>query len=122
MQIIHGATVLFLAPAARKATAKQPRWNAYFGMIKTLDYYSNVQQRNGIDGANRRIAVGVHFQSGLRNSFWHIPGSNETHPGNPPDYGRCGDGDLSKNGAYTSLDLVAHEITRGVTAYAAVLI
>ena len=89
--------------------------DAFFGMEKTLDYYL-MRGRNGIDGANLKIAVGVHYQDHKNNSFWHVP-----NPNNPADkdYGRFGDGDLVSRGPLVSLDIVGHEVTHGVTGKSA---
>ena len=97
--------------------------DAHYGAAKTLDYYKNVQGRNGIDGnygpgttaaaANSAISLlvsRVHFGSGYNNAFWN--GSNMTY----------GDGDGTNFTPLTTIDICGHEMTHGVTERTAGLV
>ncbi len=97
--------------------------DAHYGAAETLDYYRNVQGRNGIDGnygpgtttaaansAVKLLVSRVHFGSGYNNAFWN--GSNMTY----------GDGDGSSFTPLTTLDICGHEMTHGVTERTAGLV
>ncbi|MCX6031190.1 MAG: M4 family metallopeptidase [Chloroflexi bacterium] len=89
---------------------------AYDGSGATYDLYWNVYQRNSIDGNGLRLDSTVHYQRGYDNAFWD---------GQQMVYGD-GDEDLPENqrlfNRFTiALDVIAHELTHGVTQYAAQL-
>ncbi len=91
--------------------------DAQFGAIKTLDYYSVIHGRNGIDGVGGpgtttsaatgvpMIVSRVHFGStgAYNNAFWF---------NNQMTYG---DGNGTTFSPLTSLDVAGHEMTHGVT-------
>jgi Zn-dependent metalloprotease len=70
------------------------------------DFYKTVFGRNSIDGAGITMASSVHYGINFNNAFWN--GSRMTY----------GDGD---NNIFidftTSTDVIAHELTHGVTQY-----
>ncbi|MEJ8641426.1 M4 family metallopeptidase [Streptomyces sp. MS1.HAVA.3] len=77
---------------------------AFDGLGLTRDFYKEVFQRNSIDGRGMRLEGYVHFGMKFENAFWD---------------GRqmvFGDGDGKRFGNLTgSLDVIAHELTHGVT-------
>jgi Zn-dependent metalloprotease/plastocyanin len=80
-------------------------YDAHFGSEATYDYYFNKFGRNSIDGAGFALKSYIHYSSGYVNAFWD---------GNRMTYG---DGDGSSYTALTSIDIVAHEITHGLTEH-----
>ncbi|MBS1811870.1 MAG: M4 family metallopeptidase [Acidobacteria bacterium] len=84
--------------------------DVFFGMARTWDYYKYVHGRDGIDGAGYKMVARVHYGSNYNNAFWN--GTNITF----------GDGNGTSFSPLVSLDVVAHEITHGVTEKTAGLI
>lgn len=83
---------------------------AYDGSGKTYDFYQEVFSRNSIDGQGLEVLSSVHFEIDYGNAFWN---------GSQMVYGD-GDDELFKRGAFTeSLDVIAHELTHGVTQFTA---
>lgn len=83
--------------------------DAHFGAEMTYDYYFSHFGRNGPDNANLLIDVQAH--DGLYvNAFW-----NGT-------FSAYGDGDAVDYFPLTSLEIVGHEITHGVTEFSAALV
>lgn len=83
---------------------------AYDGSGVTYDLYLNAFGRNSIDNNGLRLNSTVHYQKGYDNAFWD---------GNQMVYGD-GDEDLPPeerlfNRFTRSLDVIAHELTHGVT-------
>jgi len=83
---------------------------AYDGSGFTYDMYFNVYSRNSIDNNGLPLNSTVHYQKGYDNAFWD---------GQQMVYGD-GDEDLSPeqrlfNRFTISLDIIAHELTHGVT-------
>ena len=90
---------------------------AYDGSGATYDLYSDVYQRNSIDGNGLRLDSTVHYQKGYDNAFWN---------GQQMVYG---DGDEDQppadrlfNRFTIAIDIIGHELTHGVTQYEAKLI
>lgn len=81
---------------------------AFAGLGLTRDFYKEVFQRDSIDGRGMRLDGYVHFGVKFNNAFWD---------------GRqmvFGDGDGKQLGNLTgSLDVIAHELTHGVTEHTA---
>lgn len=77
---------------------------AYDGSGKTYDFFKKIFQRNSIDGNGMRLDSTVHHRIGFNNAFWN---------GQQMVYGD-GDGDFF-NKFTRSLDVIAHELTHGVT-------
>ena len=72
----------------------------------TYDFYLQVLKRNSIDGAGMRIESSVHYSHDFNNAFWN--GSQMVY----------GDGDGKLFTGFTgALDVIAHELTHGVTQY-----
>ncbi len=83
--------------------------DAHWGAEMTYDYYFNNFGRQGPDNANMLIDVQAH--DGLYvNAFW-----NGT-------FSAYGDGDAVDYYPLTSLEIVGHEITHGVTEFSAALV
>lgn len=77
---------------------------AYEGAGRTYDYFRRIHDRRSIDDRGMRLQATVHFGEGFNNAHWN---------GRQMIYG---DGD----GKYfhrftTALDVIAHELTHGVT-------
>lgn len=72
----------------------------------TYDFYMQVLKRNSIDGKGLRIDSSVHYSQNFNNAFWN--GSQMVY----------GDGDGKLFTGFTgALDVIAHELTHGVTQY-----
>jgi Zn-dependent metalloprotease len=89
---------------------------AYDGSGVTYDLYSDVYQRNSIDGNGMRLDSTVHYRQGYDNAFWD---------GEQMVYGD-GDEDLPPeerlfNRFTIALDVIGHELTHGVTQFEAKL-
>jgi Zn-dependent metalloprotease len=89
---------------------------AYDGSGITYDLYSNVYQRNSIDGNGMRLDSTVHYRTGYDNAFWD---------GEQMVYGD-GDEDLPAderlfNRFTIAIDIIGHELTHGVTQFEAKL-
>ena len=82
-------------------------YDVHYGTEKTYDYYLNKFGRNSIDGNGLALKSYVHFGVRYANAFWD--GERMTY----------GDGNGTTQNALTSLDIVAHEITHGLTEYTA---
>jgi Zn-dependent metalloprotease len=81
---------------------------AYDGLGQTYDFFKAVYDRNSVDGHGMRLDGHVHFGRSYNNAFWN---------------GRqmvFGDGDGRLFVDFTkSLDVIAHELTHGVTDFTA---
>lgn len=86
--------------------ADQIARDAHWGTEMTYDYYLNTFGRNSINNAGLKLLSYVHYSNNYANAFWD--GDRMTY----------GDGDGSV-GAFTTLDICAHEITHGLTEYTA---
>jgi Zn-dependent metalloprotease len=84
---------------------------AYDGAGKTYDFFSKVYGRNSIDDKGMRLDSSVHFRKRYNNAIWN---------GQQMAYGD-GDGQIF-NRFTKSLDVIAHELTHGVTQYEANLV
>lgn len=89
-------------PASADATVNE----AFEGAGVTYDFYEEVLQRRSIDGSGMRIDSSVHYDDHFNNAFWN---------GRQMVYGD-GDGKFF-NGFTKSIDIIAHELTHGVTQY-----
>ncbi len=87
--------------------------DAMYGFAKTWDFYVNVLGRNGWDGKGTSTYGRVHISSNYSNAFWS-------------DSCNCisfGDGwSILLYKSFTSLDIVAHEMSHGLCASTAKLI
>ena len=83
---------------------------AYDAAGRTYDYFRRVHGRRGVDDSGLGIRSSVHFGERFSNAHWN---------GRQMIYG---DGDGKYFHRFTaSLDVVAHELTHGVTQYTAAL-
>lgn len=85
---------------------------AYDGAGVTYDLFWEIYQRNSIDGKGMRLNSTVHYQVGYDNAFWN---------GSQMVYGD-GDEDLPPaerlfNRFTICIDVIAHELTHGVTQH-----
>jgi Zn-dependent metalloprotease len=76
--------------------------DAHYGAAETWDYFANVHQRTGIRGDSEGVRAQVHYSWNYTNAFWD--GSNVTF----------GDGRDNAN-PLVALDVVAHELSHGLT-------
>jgi Zn-dependent metalloprotease len=84
---------------------------AFDGSGATYDFYKQVHLRNSIDGKGLRLDAVVHYGDGFNNAFWN---------GQVMVFG---DGDENLFTSFTkSLDVIAHELTHGVTENTAGLV
>lgn len=94
-------------PASPDASANR----AFEGLGATRDFYKDIFNRNSINGMGMRLDAYVHYQeddTGYGNAFWD---------GQKMVFGD-GDGILFADFT-TSLDVIAHELTHGVTEFSA---
>ena len=77
---------------------------AYDGLGATFDFFADVYDRNSIDDEGLHLDASVHYGEHYDNAFWN---------GRQMVFGD-GDGDLF-NRFTISLDVIAHELTHGVT-------
>ena len=87
-------------PAVADSSVNQ----AYDGLGDTFDFYFNAYQRNSIDNAGLTLKATVHYQKKYDNAFWN---------GQQMIFGD-GDGVIF-NGFTSSVDVIGHELTHGVT-------
>lgn len=86
---------------------------AYDGSNTTYEFYRDIFARNSLDDAGLELVSTVHYGVGFDNAFWD---------GAQMVYGD-GSGQIFQIGALTrSLDVIAHELTHGVTELSAGLI
>lgn len=88
------------------ATGDQDVNSAYDFAGVTRDFYKNVLNRNSIDGQGLDLILNVHYGVKYMNAYWD---------GDEMTFGD-GDGTIFI-GFDRSLDVVAHELTHGVTQY-----
>jgi Zn-dependent metalloprotease len=81
---------------------------AFYGLGNTREFYKQVFDRDSLDGNGMRLDGYVHYSTGYNNAFWD--GSHMVF----------GDGDGVLFTDFTnSLDVIAHELTHGVTEFTA---
>ena len=105
----YGAATDFTSSNANSwsdATGVQAHW----GAEQTHGYFQVNHNRNSYNGSGATIRSYVHYANNYVNAFWD--GSRMTY----------GDGNGVNYGPLVSLDIVGHEITHGVTEYAANLV
>ena len=90
------------------ATTDKAVNNAYDFGGKVRDYFNKVLDRNSIDGLGMDLILNVHYGVKYMNAFWD---------GDEMTFGD-GDGAMFVN-FDKSLDVVAHELTHGVTQFTA---
>jgi Zn-dependent metalloprotease len=83
---------------------------AYDGAGATYDFYLDIFNRNSVDDQGLELVSSVHFETDYDNAFWN---------GAQMVYGD-GDDQMFKRGSFTQcLDVMAHELTHGVTQFTA---
>ena len=83
--------------------------DAHWALEMTYDYYLQKQNRNSYDNNGSRLIANEHYKTLLGNAFWN--GS----------WASFGDGNNNYS-TLTSVDVIAHELTHGVTSKSAALI
>ena len=83
---------------------------AYDGSGATYDFFARVFRRSSIDGRGMRLDSTVHYGQSFENALWN---------GRQMIYGHA-DGRIFKRFT-ASVDVIAHELTHGVTQFAAAL-
>jgi hypothetical protein len=83
---------------------------AYDGSSATWDFFWRVFGRASVDGKGMRLVSTVHYGASFENAFWN---------GRQMIYGHA-DGRLFRSFT-SSIDVIAHELTHGVTQHAAAL-
>ena len=79
---------------------------AYDGTGKVYDFFHKVFERNSIDGSGMQLDSTVHYRRQFSNAFWN--GQQMVF----------GDGDGEIFGRFTSsIDIIAHELTHGITQF-----
>jgi Zn-dependent metalloprotease len=78
--------------------------DAHYGVGLTYDYYKNIHNRNGIDGAGKATYSRVHYSNSYDNAFWDDTCFCMTY------------GDGSSFTTLTSIDVAGHEMSHGVCA------
>jgi Zn-dependent metalloprotease len=88
-------------------TQKVGALDVHFGTQSTYDFYKNSFNRDGIDGKNGRILSRIIDTTTYVNAFWESS-TNTTN---------YGIGDNINTGPLTSLDVVGHEMSHGLTQH-----
>ncbi|MHC1562283.1 M4 family metallopeptidase [Actinomycetospora sp. C-140] len=83
---------------------------AFDGAASTAAFYRDVFARDSIDGRGLDLVSSVHFGQRYDNAFW---------TGDQMVYGDGGGGVFAAGALTRALDVVAHELTHGVTQFAA---
>jgi Zn-dependent metalloprotease len=87
--------------------------DVHFGTWVWHEYFKNVHGRNGVYGDGRGIPAKVHWGNNVNNAHFVAGGAGEDH---------VAFGDGSGNASpFTSIDIVGHEFTHGLTQYTAAL-
>ncbi len=89
------------------ASMDEAATDAYFAAEQTFEYYKDIHNRNSVNDFGSEMLMYLHYDVGYFNAFWN--GS----------YTVYGDG---SGQPLTSIDVVGHEFTHGVTQYTADLI
>lgn len=108
----NGSTTLASATLARsedgRPSGDQSVNDAFDGLGKTRQFFKEILDRDSLDGNGMRLNGYVHYGSAYNNAFWN--GSEMIF----------GDGDGVLFTDFTkSLDVIAHELTHGVTEFSA---
>lgn len=84
--------------------------DVHFATQKTYEYFWDTHSRNSMDGEGTPLYSWVHYGNNHNNAAW------------TEEWMIFGDGDNDKYSAWTSPDVVAHEMTHGITKYTSGLI
>ncbi|HYK05948.1 MAG TPA: M4 family metallopeptidase [Thermoanaerobaculia bacterium] len=113
---VYDAKHLFKLPGRLAMSEQKPRGTdlevteAFEGSGATYDFFAAVFGRTSIDGKGLRLDSTVHYGERFENALWN---------GRQMVYGD-GDGRIFKRFT-ASVDVIAHELTHGVTQFAAAL-
>lgn len=91
------------------ATGETAALDAHAGIGDTWDFYKNVFGRDGIDDLGTSVLGRVHFWANYPNAYWQTGAFAMSF----------GDGDGATLKTVTSLDVMGHELSHGVTAFTA---
>ncbi|MBK8955625.1 MAG: M4 family metallopeptidase [Saprospiraceae bacterium] len=117
LDLTRGAGIETVSATGRKYTDDDNTWEAgsfaqkkgaldvHFGAQVTYDYYKNYFNRKGFDDKDSKLLNKVIDTSFYVNAFWDGAGTN------------FGIGDSVITNPLTSLDVVSHEITHGLTQH-----
>lgn len=86
---------------------------AFDGAATTLAFYRDVFARESINGSGLDLVSTVHFGQRYDNAFW---------TGDQMVYGDGGGGTFAAGALTKALDVIAHELTHGVTQFSAALL
>lgn len=86
---------------------------AFDGATTTAAFYRELFERDSIDDRGLDLVSSVHFGQRYDNAFW---------TGEQMVYGDGGGGTFVVGGLTRSIDVIAHELTHGVTQYSAALV
>src|SRR5258706_4667085 len=104
----HGTTLPGVPVGNPGSSADATVKRAFAEASAVADFYMKLFGRNSVDNAGKTLASSVHFSVNYNNAFWN--GTQMTY----------GDGDGSIFVDFTnSPDVIAHELTHGVTQYSA---
>ncbi|MBK9108004.1 MAG: M4 family metallopeptidase [Saprospiraceae bacterium] len=117
LDLTRGDGIETVSATGRKYTDDDNNWEAgsftqrkgaldvHFGAQATYDYYKNYFKRNGVDDKGSKLLNKIIDTTFYVNAFWDGLGTN------------FGIGDSVITNPLTSLDVVAHEITHGLTQH-----
>ncbi len=83
---------------------------AFDGAATTADFYREEFDRDSVDGRGLDLVSSVHFGQRYDNAFW---------TGDQMVYGDGGGGVFVPGGLTRAIDVIAHELTHGVTQFSA---
>ncbi len=102
----YNAAVLFADADNNWSADTKYGTECHWSMEKTYDYYFEKYNRNSLNNAGLALRSYVHYGDSYQNAFWD--GQKMTF----------GD-DQGNLNPYTTIDIVAHELTHGITSYTA---
>ena len=106
----HGSTLPGVPVANPGSSSDATAKRAFVEATGVAEFYQTVFGRNSVDNAGKTLASSVHFSVNYNNAFWN---------GNQMTYGD-GDGNIFIDFT-NSNDVIAHELTHGVTQFSAQL-
>jgi Zn-dependent metalloprotease len=104
----HGTTLPGAPLAHPDRSRDEAVRDAFERTVQVARFYRQLFGRNSVDGAGKTLLSSVHFSVGYANAFWN--GAQMVY----------GDGDGEVFTGFTRADdVIAHELTHGVTQYSA---
>ena len=104
----HGSTLPGVPVANPVASSDATAKRAFVEATAVADFFQTIFGRNSVDNAAKTLASSVHFSLNYNNAFWN---------GNQMTYGD-GDGNIFVDFTKSN-DVIAHELTHGVTQFSA---